>query len=182
MYFFRKKIPFFAWISFITLLPTLHIFGAMGIIFAERFGYAYRFFFITIIITALLFLSKKLKFITETHFKNVLGVAFLILSLIFLPKTISRHEEWKDALTLFSTDVSVFPNNPKAHFNLGMALGSLGRFPEAQPEFEKAVELAPDFPEAHFRLGLVYRQLGREDLAQRHWGIADQLGRPIRRR
>lgn len=144
------------------VVSTLQIFSPIGIVFAERFGYAFRFGLLLLLIP---FVKNK---------KGVFSCALVVLCFYFL--SIQRHFEWTSAETLFKKDITHFPQNAKLHFNLAMTYGGQARWVEAEKEFQSALFLAPDFPEAHFRMGLVYKALKNEDQAKIHLGIARELG------
>ena len=47
------------------------------------------------------------------------------------------------------------PDYPRAHFNLGVALGKSGQPDAAMRELEEALRLKPDFAEAQTNLALI---------------------------
>ena len=59
--------------------------------------------------------------------------------------------------------------NPAACNRLGMELGALGRFEEAEQSYRRALVLRPDYPEAHNNLANVLYALGRLKEAERHY-------------
>ncbi len=60
-----------------------------------------------------------------------------------------RNEVWHTEETLWRDDVKKSPNNPRGHYNLGVALAkSPGRSAEAIPEFNAALRIKPDYIEA----------------------------------
>lgn len=63
--------------------------------------------------------------------------------------------EIKKALEVIRRD----PENPSAHYDLGMVYSKRGRFFQAQEAFDKAIFLKPNYHEAHAELGWVYYQL-----------------------
>ncbi|WP_411845257.1 tetratricopeptide repeat protein [Roseibacillus persicicus] len=64
---------------------------------------------------------------------------------------------------------------PYAHFMKGVAYHSLGRFAEAQKEYEIAIQLNPSNAEAHNRLGGIHGQMGRLGEAREHFEMAHRL-------
>jgi Flp pilus assembly protein TadD len=78
---------------------------------------------------------------------------------------------------------SLKPNWPEAHNNLGVALGSLGRFKEAVAAHAEAVRLKPDYAGALFNLAYAYRKSGDKKKALEthkrlqavNAGLADRL-------
>ena len=67
----------------------------------------------------------------------------------------------KDALHAYQKAAQFLPDDPNAHYNLGVALKSAGRLEDAAACYRKAVALKPDFAEAYGNLGSVFKDLGR---------------------
>jgi tetratricopeptide (TPR) repeat protein len=64
--------------------------------------------------------------------------------------------------------------NPRlylAHYNLGIALGSSGRYEQAADAFERALQIDPDHPRALFQLALAHRAAERPALARRDYDL-----------
>ena len=59
----------------------------------------------------------------------------------------------------------VEPLNPLYHNAVGAVLLNVGRFPDAQVEFQKAVELDPTYADAFHNLGSAYAEQGKWDEA-----------------
>jgi Tfp pilus assembly protein PilF len=57
------------------------------------------------------------------------------------------------------------PDDPGAHYNLGLALQHLDRPEEAIASYDRAIALRPDLPEAHYNRGNAFKELG-------HWAEA----------
>ena len=53
------------------------------------------------------------------------------------------------------------PQNPLYHNAVGAVLLNIGRFPDAQVEFQKAVELDPTYADAFHNLGSAYAEQGK---------------------
>jgi tetratricopeptide (TPR) repeat protein len=62
----------------------------------------------------------------------------------------------------------LMPQNAQTQFFYGIALNSLGRFPEALPYLEKAHQLAPGHLEYLTGLATVCRDAGKMDLALKY--------------
>jgi len=67
----------------------------------------------------------------------------------------------KDALSALQKTAQLIPDDPNAHYNLGVALKSAGRLDEAVTHYRRAVKLNPDFAEAHGNLGNTLKDLGQ---------------------
>jgi protein O-GlcNAc transferase len=73
----------------------------------------------------------------------------------------SRMGQHAAALTCMQKAVTLSPDNPDVHINLGCALHGLGFAREACACLLCALQLKPDHAEAHNELGLIYRGMGR---------------------
>jgi len=71
----------------------------------------------------------------------------------------------KDPLHTYQKTTQLLPDDPQAHYNLGVALKSAGRFDDAAASYRKAVKLKPDLAEAHNNLGTVLKDQGQFDAA-----------------
>lgn len=65
--------------------------------------------------------------------------------------------------------VTLAPQNPHAHYQLGHALGNKRDYAGAAQAFEKATELDPAHAYAHYHAGLSYYQVRRVDQVARHF-------------
>ena len=79
------------------------------------------------------------------------------------------------AVKIFSEALRLDPGNAETHYNLGVALDSLGRTDEAIEHFSEAVRLNPDNARAHNNLGALYAQQKKLDEAIRHFAEAVRI-------
>jgi tetratricopeptide (TPR) repeat protein len=75
---------------------------------------------------------------------------------------------WRSALTLE-------PDDPRAHNNLGVALGGLDLLADAEASLRRAIALKPAYAEAHYNLGGVLHRTGRTAEALASWEHALRL-------
>ena len=66
-----------------------------------------------------------------------------------------------EALKAMQTAIRLSPNDPSAHYNLGIALKESDRLKEAEVAYRKALDLKFDYPEANNNLGVVLQGMGR---------------------
>ncbi len=69
------------------------------------------------------------------------------------------------AEVLFRKADAIFPNSPELLNNLGFALYSASRFPEALAYYNKALQINPDFKKAIYNYALLQAFLGKYDIA-----------------
>jgi tetratricopeptide (TPR) repeat protein len=86
----------------------------------------------------------------------------------------SQGREPATALAYFQAALMARPDDPDAHYGLGLALNKLGRSTEAKQHLENAIAARPQFAEAHTELGLILFHQGDLDAAARHFRAALQ--------
>jgi Flp pilus assembly protein TadD len=87
------------------------------------------------------------------------------------------RQNWSDAVKQCQHALEIDPQHQRAHCNLGLALGRLDRFPEAEKAFRDA-HLSD--AEVHCDLAFLYLTKGRFDDARRECQAACQLDRYCR--
>ena len=58
--------------------------------------------------------------------------------------------------------ISIRPNDPEAHYDMGVVLSRLGRLDDAMESFIAAIKLKPSFAEAHYNLGSYFCKEGHD--------------------
>lgn len=187
----RKKSPISFGILFfiITMSITSNLIIRFGSSFGERFlfvpslGFCIAIVFLLISIFKLNPYEQKLG---PQNSKISLITLFTFVLVLFSFKTISRSSDWKNQMTLFSTDVTSSPNS--AHMRLYYALAirdDAKKYDElnktetnfvtyqknnenyikgnlkAIKELKKAVEIYPKYASAYEQLGLLYERTGK---------------------
>ncbi len=89
--------------------------------------------------------------------------------------TLSRNVDYRSALSLWTDTTEKRPQNPRAHFNRGLALLTAGQAAEAIPAFERALALKPADAKAHHSLGHALLEFGRVDEALARFAEAVRL-------
>ena len=67
----------------------------------------------------------------------------------------------KDARSAFQKVVSLTPEDPEAHYNLGVVLKNAGQPEEAVSSYRRAISLKPGYVEAQGNLGNLLKDMGR---------------------
>jgi tetratricopeptide (TPR) repeat protein len=65
-------------------------------------------------------------------------------------------------------ELSLKPDDPAAHFNLGAAYDKAGKLHDAIKEFEETIKIHPNSAEAHFNLGVLYDSVKQGEKAIRY--------------
>ncbi len=85
-----------------------------------------------------------------------------------LARFLIRMQRYDEGVDELKTAAGLLPDSAETQYFYGVALNSLGRFPEALPYLEKARELAPRHLEYLIGLATVCRDAGKGDLALRY--------------
>ncbi|MCR4415199.1 MAG: tetratricopeptide repeat protein, partial [Thermoguttaceae bacterium] len=72
-----------------------------------------------------------------------------------------RKDRMEEAAASLAAAAAMSPRNPRVHYNLGLALQTLGRMAQAEQSLLTARNLAPEAPDFHRALAILYTQLGR---------------------
>lgn len=76
-------------------------------------------------------------------------VGFAILGALVLSlavPNVMRQREWRDGVTLWTSNVALAPGSTVVHINLAGALGGAGRFEEAMRELQTVRSMEPNYP------------------------------------
>ena len=87
----------------------------------------------------------------------------------------SNSGDLTSAAALWRSALSLEPDDPRAHNNLGVILSGLNQFAEAETVLRRAIELKPAYAEAHYNLGGVLHRTGRTAQALASWEQALRL-------
>ncbi|HAF27945.1 MAG TPA: hypothetical protein DCG75_02760 [Bacteroidales bacterium] len=112
----KKKsiIAFGIFFYLIALSPMSNILFPIGVFMNERFVYAAS---IGYIIILAYFITEKFPFWLKN--KNAGVIIFLVITVLFSIKTISRNKVWENDFTLFTTDVKTSENSAKSNTSAG---------------------------------------------------------------
>ncbi len=75
--------------------------------------------------------------------------------------TMQRNQDYRSEFAIWLDTVNKRPNNPRAHYNLGVISMQAHRVGESIGHYEQVLRLKPDYVEAHNNLGIALQQLGR---------------------
>jgi protein O-mannosyl-transferase len=154
----HRPLVFFIGVFFVALLPASNLVVLIGSIMAERFMYLPSVGLAGCVVCTSFWLIQVLG-VTKWFppDRAILTLASLV-TLALAVRTHARNLDWQDDIRLWSSTVTAYPQNARAHYNLGTALlTTRGPVPEAILELETAASLAPDeLWEAHYNLGNVF--------------------------
>ncbi len=108
----------------------------------------------------------------ETEFRNAITASMTNndrgLAHDSLARFLIRLKRYDEGVAELKVATELLPENPQTQYFYGVALNSLGRFPEALPYLEKAHQLAPYHLEYLTGLATVCRDAGKTDLALKY--------------
>ena len=85
-------------------------------------------------------------------FSTLIIVIIICLSIL----TFQRNKVWQSEFSLWSDTIQKSPQKARVHYNLGVSLGNLNKFDQAQNEFEAALNLNRDYASAYYNLAAIY--------------------------
>jgi protein O-mannosyl-transferase len=166
---------------------TANLFIEIGATAGERFLFISSLGFCMAVVFLLAKLFKT--DISTVTYKNAPNFAYVILgiSLLYSVKTVSRNEDWRNNLALFSSGVEVCPNSWRAQHCIGEELKLKILAADTPPElkkqytaeaidhFNKAIAIYADKADTHGDLGAIYFTDKQYDSAEVHLKRALEL-------
>ncbi|OGF62354.1 MAG: hypothetical protein A2Y62_17030 [Candidatus Fischerbacteria bacterium RBG_13_37_8] len=147
------------YIFFVSILPVSNLFFRSSFLFAERNSYLAS-------LGLCLIAGSIIGYFIQQEKKNskFAAYAFLVIVIIVMTGlTIARNKVWKNDYSLFSSVISVVPDNAKAQYNLGALHFTEGNFKKSLENFRKTSEIYPEFYSAH--LGVIHSYYNLNDLS-----------------
>lgn len=162
----------FAWF-FLILAPTSSIMPL------KCLAYEHRMYLSLISVIVLLVLGVHyliLRFTKEpgkrkAAFAAALTVWVLVLGALFLI-TLSRNEQYRSAITLWSDTLEKMPANHRAHVNLAQAYCNADQPEKCAEHYRAALAMDPDYGRAHYNLANTLERLGENAESERHYLLA----------
>jgi len=103
------------------------------------------------------------------------GLAVLAIAVVCGWLTARRNEDYRTAVSLWTRTAAACPLNPRAQYNLGIALGDAGDAPGAMEHYRDALKIRPAYPDALNNLGIALADSGRWPEAIADYESAIQL-------
>jgi len=160
----------------VAILPTLGIVGFTDTIAALRFAYFPMLGLLIICASGLCRYWAWTERRTEAHaHKGAAIVLVLALGALEAVATRGYLRHWRDTESLYAHMLSVAPEAPTLHYNLGIIRTREGRPDEAINHFNTVLKVQPAFAEAHCDLATALHQLGQTSDAVAHLQQAVRL-------
>jgi tetratricopeptide (TPR) repeat protein len=103
-------------------------------------------------------------------------IVFGALALALGGATAARNHDYRTALAVWTDTVQKKPDNPRAHYNVGLELSNLGDKAGAIREYEEALRLKPAYLDPHMNLAAILLRDGRVAEARVHAEAAIRVG------
>ena len=97
---------------------------------------------------------------------NIAAPIFLSIIILFSWWTFKRNEMWRDPVALWLSNTIAYPQNARAHNNLGTKYIKLDSYAEAEAHFEKALSIKPRSADVLNNLAAVALHKGNLELAE----------------
>lgn len=154
---FRYRAFIAAWLYFtVTLLPVIGIVQVGTQSAADRYMYLPSLAIIILLGTVVAYAIEQKARIAMVV--GLVAVCTAVLSWV----TIQQTSIWKDSLSLWNREITLFPNTALVGYtNRGVVLSKKGEFGTALDDFNKALAINPNYREARYNRALVYKSLGK---------------------
>ena len=83
----------------------------------------------------------------------LVGAVGVLTVLILAGVTVRRNLDYASNVAIWQDAVNKSPNNPRVHYDLGVALEETDKIPSATAEYQQAVQLNPNYVDALVNLG-----------------------------
>ena len=86
---------------------------------------------------------------------------FAVIGLVFGSATIARNHDYRDAVAIWSDNVTTHPEVARGHHNLAWEFQQQGKSAQANEHFARALALEPGYITAHYSWGVALLDQGR---------------------
>lgn len=154
----------------ITISMVINLFFNVGAPMAERFLFLPSLGFCIAAVALILKLLKTQNY-TSLKITSTTRAVFYIILILLSVRTIARNSDWRNNLTLFSTDIKNSPNSARLQFGYGNLFREqvekttdLKLKSEAAgtaiSAYSNALAIYPAYPDPYYNLGVVYYLTG----------------------
>ncbi len=71
-------------------------------------------------------------------------------------ESLAQAGNWPEAKKYYQKAAEISPDDPDAHYNLGVCLVNMAEPAAALASFQKTVQLKDDYAEAYYQMGTIY--------------------------
>ncbi|HEY2046722.1 MAG TPA: tetratricopeptide repeat protein [Candidatus Udaeobacter sp.] len=155
----RRNRPYLivGWLWFLgTLVPVIGFVQVGGQTMADRYFYIPSIGLFIALVFGFSDLAKSWRVAPPLSAGIAAGVLLILATL-----TNAQIQRWRDSFTLFEHTLAVTPRNLHIEHNLGLAMGSAGRYDEAAAHFERALQIDANFYDGLVGMGVTREFQGR---------------------
>ncbi len=99
----------------------------------------------------------------------------LIISFVFFLTPTIQASDVEEEIEAYKQAIRTNPDDVQAHYNLGVAYFSSGKYKEAIDALKQAIRIDPDYAMAHNNLGVAYYLSNDRDSAIEQYKILKNL-------
>ena len=165
-----KRRPYFTvgWLWYVgTLVPVIGLIQVGEQAMADRYTYVPLIGIFIVIAWGVPELARRWR-----GSRIGLGTAATALLAFLTVATWFQIRYWTDSITLFEHTLDVTDDNYVAHYSLGIALASRGKFTDAIRHYEDALHIAPNSAQTHNNLGAALAEQKKFSDAIHHYSEA----------
>jgi Flp pilus assembly protein TadD len=138
----------------------------IGTIMGERLVYLPSVGFCVAVAAGLVWLAgERAAAPGSTRWSAAFVAPLAVIAALYGARTVARNTVWREPLVFFETMVVDAPRSARSHRELGTALTTLRRFPEAAQEFERSLAIKPEDSATLYNYGNALGSEGRFDEA-----------------
>lgn len=173
----RRSAPAFAGLMFFLLLaPTSSFIPIRDVIFEHRMYLPLAAVLVLLVIGGYRLLQRCFRQIGPRNRPTGAAAALLIAVAIMLgTMTHLRNRDYHSRLDMWTSVLAIYPDHPRAHNNLAVALSEVHRYEESVRHFSRAIELEPTFLPAYTSIAQDLVRLGRSEEAEPYYRKAAEL-------
>lgn len=154
---FRYRAFIAAWLYYtVTLLPVIGIVQVGVQAAADRYMYLPS-------LAILILLGAGVAYAIERKARIAMVVGLVAVCTAILSwVTIQQTSIWKDSLSLWNREITLFPDTALVGYtNRGVVLSKKGEFGTALDDFNKALAINTNYREARYNRALLYKSMGK---------------------
>lgn len=144
-------------------LPATNLFFTVGFVIAERALYIPSAGFFLLVAIGHESICQKY----QVKFRRTMNIIFCVAVCFFALKTQSRNADWQNELILFTSGISVNPQNAKLYNNIGHYYEKQKNFTAAIEYFNKASQHQSDDLGSLINIARTLINIGRSDEAEK---------------
>ena len=169
----RPRLGFLGFSFFLVLAPTSSVVPLSDLAVEHRMYLPLAPIVILIVLGAVALVGRSRASVASQRYW--LGAAFAVVAVTLTMLTFARNGVYSSPVGMWENVLATVPENPRAHYNLGVELEKVDRAAEASDSYRRAVDLSPGYADAHTNLGILLMRQGKLDEAAGHLQLAMQL-------